>query len=386
MNKVSDIKFVEKMTMMDSLIASDPYDIWKTDLGVKTKILYYKNKYLGILPAALLTFYDYYFNNKYRLGYKKQEYPIVRAQAIIGLLNLYKNNKNEKYIVYARKHIDWLLANTSKNYSGYCWGAGFKIVISDTLIYNEETPFTTNTPYVLEAFHNYYKITNDSKILPVIKSIYKFYENDILVLKEDDDILITSYGPFKDRIVTNAVSYTMYAYSIFYNYIDDKVYVKNKIKKMYQFIKNVQKSDGSWFYAPYDKNSFIDCFHSCFVLKNIYKANREFKLNEADLIIDKGYKFIKDSFYSKKNGLFRRFARKNKPSLVKFDLYDNSEVLYLAKLLNDRDVICDLNSKIETTFIDKNDMYSVIDIFGFKKNKNCLRWAVMPYILTKNES
>ena len=39
-----------------------------------------------------------------------------------------------------------------------------------------------------------------------------------------------------------------------------------------------------------------------------------------------------------------------------------------------------LNQSIEKYFITKTNIYSVIDVFGFKRNKNTLRWAVMPYI------
>ena len=381
MIKVSDLQFIEKFACQDSLATFDPYDIWKTKFGLKTKQLYYKNKYLGIIPASILSIYDQYLNNKIRFGYKKQEYPIVRAQAALSLLNLYKKTKKTKYLNYAKKHIDWLLDNYSKGYSGFCWGTGFKIVISDTLIYDKNTPFSTNTPYILEALHYYYQNTKEPSILEVIESIYQFYEKDILIIKEDKELLITSYAPYKDRVVTNAVSYTMYAYSIFYNYINDQIYIANKINKMYQFIKNVQQNNGSWMYAPYDDNSFIDCFHSCFVLKNIYKTNKEFELYEASSIIEHGYQFIKTSFYDDKSGLYKRFAKKNKPSFVKFDLYDNSEMLYLAKLLNDKGLVKDLMPRIETSFFANGKIFSVIDLFGFNKNENTLRWAVMPYIL-----
>jgi len=185
-------ELIEKYLLSDDLSTYDPYDIWKTDIGIKVKQLYYKNKYLGLLPAGVLTIYDLYINNSLRLGYTKQEYPIVRAQAVLTLINLYKKSKKEIYLEYAKKHIAWLIENSSKGYSGYCWGTGFTIVISDKLTYDETVPFSTNTPYILEALYEYFKITNDGEILKVIISIYEFYEKDILTIKEDKNILITS--------------------------------------------------------------------------------------------------------------------------------------------------------------------------------------------------
>jgi len=373
-------EIISKYLLTENLLTYDPYDIWKTGIGIKTKQLYYKNKYLGLLPAGVLTIYDLYINNNFRLGYKKQEYPIVRAQAALSLLNLYKKEKNDIYLEYAKKHIDWLLENSSKGYSGYCWGTGFKIVISDKLIYDETVPFSTNIPYILEALYEYFKLTNDNDILEIIKSIYNFYEKDLVVLKEDEKILITSYGPFEDRVVTNAVSYTMFAYSIFYNILDEKEYIKNKIQKMMNFIVSVQQENGSWFYAPYDKNSFIDCFHSAFILKNIIKTSKNIDMQFDDEIINKGYKYIKNNFYDQESNLFRRFSISNKPSLVKYDLYDNSEILYLSKLMNDTILIEIVENSIQKFYKDDN-IYSLIDLLKMQKNKNTLRWAVMPCLL-----
>lgn len=381
---MNNLNLIEQYCLRDDLSTYDPYDIWKTSIGIKVKQLYYKNKYLGLLPAGVLTIYDLYINNSLRLGYKKQEYPIVRAQAALTLMNLYQKDPKPVYLEYAKKHIDWLLANSSKGYSGYCWGTGFKIVISDKLIYDETVPFSTNTPYILEALYQYFLISKDENILEVIKSIYQFYEKNIVTLKENDEILITSYGPFRDRIVTNAVSYTMFAYSIFYDLLDNKEYIKTKLQKMLNFIVSVQREDGSWLYAPYDDNSFIDCFHSVFILKNIIKTSKIIELDSDVQLVKKGYKYIKDNFYDNKYQLLRRFSLSNKPSLVKFDLYDNAEVLYLAKLMSDNELESNLDNSIEKLFFKNSDIYSVIELFGMKKNQNTLRWAVMPYLLAKS--
>ena len=379
---MSTDKLLESYLLRDNLSTYDPYDIWKTNIGMQIKKLYYKNKYLGILPAGNLTIYDFYFNNRLRIGYQKQEYPVVRAQAVLALLNLYKREKDNKYLQYAKIHIDWLLKNSSQGYSGYCWGTGFQIVISDTLIYDKNVPFSTNTPYILEALFYYYQITNDNEILNVLKSVYQFYEKDLLILEEDEHLLITSYGPFKDRVVTNAVSYTMFAYSIFYQFIEEKEYIEKKIKKMYNFIVSVQNQNGSWFYAPYDKDSFIDCFHSVFVLKNIIKTKKVIQLEEDDTI-EKGYSYIQNNFYDKNYKLYKRFSISNKPSIVKFDLYDNAEILLLAKLKKDFATVERLEKSI-LQFVDKDTIYSVIDFLGFRKNRDTLRWATMPYLLARS--
>jgi hypothetical protein len=372
---------INKYFLIDDLSTYDPYDIWKMSIGIKVKQLYYKNKYLGLLPAGILTIYDIYINNSLRLGYKKQEYPITRAQAALALINLYKKDPKALYLEYAKKHIDWLLANSSKGYSGHCWGLNFVWVYSATDTYGKNTPFSTHTPYPLEAMVLYYNMTKDNSLLEPIKSLFAFLEQDIKIMQEDEEQLIVSYGVEKDRIVTNANSYVMYMYALLLDFLPEKrEYIEKRIRKLYHFLVSVQLADGSWIYSPFDDNSFIDCFHSAFVLKNIIKTSCILTLENSEEIVSKGYRYILDNFLDQEKMLFRRFSQSNKISLVKFDLYDNAEMLNLAFLMHDQEMLGKLEKSIRDNFIQQNKVGSTIDIFGFLKNIDHLRWAVVPYL------
>jgi hypothetical protein len=370
--------------MDSSLLTYDPYDIWKTDIGVKVKKLYYTNKYVGLVPAGAITLYDLYINNSKRKGYYKQEYPITRAQAAIALLNLYEKEKNIEYMTYAKKHIDWLLQNVSKGYSGYCWGMNFDWVYTATETYDKNTPFSTHTPYPLEALVQYYNITKDETIINAIKSVFLFLEKDIKIMRESEKMLILSYGAEKDRIVTNANSYSMYMYALLLPFLpEQKEYIENKIEKIYNFILSVQQDNGSWLYAPYDDDTFIDCFHSAIVVKNIIKTGKLTYLKDVNTITTRGYTYIIKSFMNEEYNLCKRFSVSNKISITKFDLYDNAEVLNLAIMQEDTKNIQKLSSAIQKYFINEHsEISSMIDLFGNKKNFNHLRWAVVPYLNT----
>lgn len=378
---MKNFELIERYCLSDDLSTYDPYDIWKTSIGVKVKQLYYKNKYIGLFPAGILTFYDLYINNSLRLGYKKQEYPITRAQAALALMNLYEKDHKPLYLEYAKKHIDWLLGNSSKGYSGYCWGLNFDWVYSAADTYGKNTPFSTHTPYPLEAMVRYYNIAKDNSLLEPIKSLFAFLEQDIKIMQEDDERLIVSYGVEKDRIVTNANSYVMYMYALLLDFYPEKrEYIENKIRKLYHFLVSIQLSDGNWIYSPFDDNSFIDCFHSAFVLKNIIKTSHILPLENSEEIVSKGYRYVLENFLDQDKMLFRRFSKSNKISLVKFDLYDNAEVLNLAFLLNDNTMIDKLSRSIQDNFVENGKIGSTIEIFGSLKNIDHLRWATIPYL------
>ncbi len=377
--------FIDEICLKPVLETYDPYDIWKTNLGLKVKNLFNSSKVIGGGPALAFTLFDLLLNNNFRIFYKKQEYPIVRALSCQILLNRYKQTENNSYLNVAKDHLKWLEKNSSKGYSGFCWGLGFKWPAQKNVVYDANTPHVTHTPYVLEAFHKLNLIQKSDWPQEIIKSSFQFFENDLQVMFEDDRMLAVSYGPFKDRVVTNAVSYAMFSYSIFYSYFPEKeLYIKNKIIKLFNFIKASQNSDGSWLYTPDDEHSFIDCFHSCFVVKNLIKTRKIIELDGVEKIINDGYGYICDHFIDKKKGLYKRFTKENKLSLTSFDLYDNAEVLNLAYMLGDKERKMQLEEAIKHHFIKGKSIYSIIDIIGKRRNKNMLRWAVMPYLYTQS--
>lgn len=383
-----DVEYlIKKYCLTDDLRTYDPYDIWTTKAGFFVKKLFNHNRKVGILPAALLTIFDTFLNNKIRLFYKEREYPVVRAFAAQILLNLYEKKRDQCLLSYAKKHLEWLAENPCEGFHGCCWGLGWKYPVSRNLVYGENTPLSTVTPYALEAFIKYSKLAQDSYFDDVIKRIFWFFEEDIQILKETKEHLITSYSAMSDRIAYNAISYSMYSLALLLEYIQDNLVEKTqqKIKKMYSYISDNQASDGSWYYSP-EGQSFIDCYHSCFVLKNIYKTNMTLSLCDSNRVVTKGYSYLINNLYDEKMGLFRRFSIKNKPGIIKYDLYDNAEMLNLAILLKDNSLIVRLTDSIKQHFCFGFDIYSQIDVLGIKRNKNTLRWAVMPYLYALSES
>lgn len=378
---IGEWQIISKYLFSDSLETFDPYDIWKTDFGIWVKDIFNTSRLLGALPAISLTLYDLLINNFLRLGYKKQEYPIVRALAAQILLNEYQLTNDQEFLFAANNHLEWLNSNKSVGYSGACWGLGFRWAAFKNVIYDANTPHATHTPYALEAFHRYTQITGNQQYVDLIKSCYQFYEKDLYVLYEDKDMMTVSYGPLKDKIVTNVTSYSLFAYTIFLKYFpDQRDYIINKINKFYCFLYTNQREDGSWYYSHPEKESFIDCFHSCFIIKNLLKASKEIPLKDLDSLVGKGYKYIIDQFINKKIGLYKRFTINNKLSLIKFDLYDNAEVLNIMKMIGDTERAKSLEAAISKNFIDGTKIYSVIDFLGIKRNENTLRWAVLPYL------
>lgn len=376
---VSEGYILELCTRGD-LRTFDPYDIWMTNAGFNVKNFYNHHRYLGLPGAASLTLFDMALGEMRSRVFLPREYPIVRSWAPLILLNYYERSGDSGLLEPIRAHLKWLRHHSCQGYSGSCWGLAFRYAVGKNLVYDVNTPLATMTPYALEAFCRYTKLTGEEQFQDVIIGIYQFFEHDIAVMEETSHFLVTSYAPFRDRRVVNAVSYALYCYSLLLEYIehDQRVKIKEKIAKLYAFIRDQQRVDGSWLYSP-DGNSFVDCFHSCIVLKNLIKASKFIALDNCEAVIHSGYNYIKQNFLST-NGLARRFSVSNKPSMIRYDLYDSAELMSLAALTGDHELVANLSGNIERSFVCGQDIYSQIDIFGRRRNKNMLRWAVMPYL------
>ena len=380
-------KLISSFVTGDDLSTSDPYDVWKTRFGCWSKKLYAKNRFIALPLVAAITIIDVYFNNTLRLAYKKQEYPIVRALSAQVLINLYQLDGDEQHLNTAKQHLDWLLSESCLGYSGPCWGLGFKWVVSDTLTYDENTPLTTATPYILEAFIRYDQLRPSDSSKKNIRAILSFFINDICYLIDNEDALAASYAPYADRIVVNASSYVMYSLAMCIPYVESsvKIQLQDKITRLYNFILNNIASNGAILYSP-EGDSFIDCFHSCFVLKNIIKTNQIYPLKNCSAILNLSYSYIQDNFFVERDGLYKRFSKTNKPGLVKYDLYDNAELLNLAVLMEDKETVKVLQDSISTSFIKNDVIYSQIDLFGRPFNSSMYRWAILPLFYAFSQS
>jgi hypothetical protein len=375
---------VRQFCLNADLSTYDPYDVWKTRLGFGIKKLYNRHTALGALPASLFYGLDL-LNHERRLFYRKTDYPIVRAFAILCLLDLYRRKPEEALIESALVHARWLLARSCYGYKGLCWGLGFRHAVSRHINYDANTPFSTITPYVLEALLALSQFSEVVDIESVVEGVFRFFDCDLAIMYQDSEALATSYGPLQDRTVINAVSYAMYSYALCLPFLTgtQRLHAENRIRQLYAFIRRHQQPNGSWFYSI-DPSSFIDCFHSCIILKNIIKTTDILILSGSNALVASGYRYIYDSLFDRSTYLFKRFSVRNKPTLICFDLYDNAEALNLAVLLNENESDRLLSSIVRHFCRDLN-VYSQIDIFGILRNRNTLRWAVLPFLFAGSE-
>lgn len=370
------------------LVTYDPYDLWKTKLGLWLRKLYYVNGKIAIPVVAPFFLLDAYAPRVVRAFISPQEYPTVRAMAALAALNLHEVTSEGRYLELARSSVNWLIDNQSPGYHGACWGLNFPWM-TKAGYYSPTTPFVTHTPYCVEALLKFHDATKDGKSLAVAISSLEFLEDDLKVQFREGSRMALGYGPgYENRVVVNANSYAMMMYALLATRIPRKKgFLLDKAQSIFNFVASCQGEDGSWlYYHDNDKGNFIDCFHSCFILKNLVKYGKS-SGTDVRSMVDKGLNYVVSNFVDSREHLSRRFTRSVNPSLVKYDLYDQAELLNVL-LLTGRLPMAEqlLASTIDHFYIpSKGTFGSQIDRFGRLNRMTYLRWAVMPMVYALSE-
>ena len=113
------IDLLDNWIEQNSWAGYDPYDI----KGTKLFLLLQKNKYTNFGSNLFLGRFLTISRKVFRV--KKEINAKAMALFARGYINLYKKFGNEKYLDKAVYCLNWLMENSSKGYSGFCWGYPF---------------------------------------------------------------------------------------------------------------------------------------------------------------------------------------------------------------------------------------------------------------------
>ena len=366
-----------------SLATRDPYAIWSTRLGLAAKRQYHSSSRSRLMIAAPLAVWDVVTGHRGAPNPLRQ-LPIVQAQAALSNLAFARATGSRAHVDRAERCLEWLLDHASRGYSGLCWGLGFASHPDDRIEYRAETPLITITAYAFKAFVEHAVLTGSAQHQDAVQSIVRHIRADLVDMHDSEGRLATSYGPWADRIVNNAVSYNMVVHALAASYLNDSESdeLNDRARRMYRYVKEAQQANGSWPYRD-SVDSMIDCFHSCFVIKNIIHASRMADFEGSLEVVEAGYDFLKRHLVCNKTGLMLPFARHSAPFLVKYRLYDSAEMIGIAGLLGDWSFASALQESVEEHFGPPPAMHVEIDRVGRSLGRGYLRWGIMPYVLAR---
>ena len=325
----------------------DPYDIWGTRYGLWARRLYYAKHQLGLLLTAPLLIMEVICPQLRALFIDKQRHPAAEAQLVLAFLNMHESIRKievrESYLmpVDLKANPCWLskaeelakelLKNSIQNYSGYCWGYPFDWQSVNGLI-AKDTPHIIATPYCYEAFIRLFEASGRVHYLEVARSASRFVFRDLNDTPTSKNAAAGSYTPFDSGKVVNANSYRAFVlFDAMHRFKCDE-YSEIAWKNL-NFILESQRNDGSWLYAVDNPSeAFIDHFHTCFVLKNLYKLNLNLKNEAVTQAIQSGYRYYREALFDNDDNP-KMFAIAPRTEIVRLEMYNFAEAISLATLL-----------------------------------------------------
>ncbi len=314
-------------------LSYDLNDFNSSKVGNMVRKIYYKNKIIGA-PLALLTLIqDTFFPSLRKLYAKPHREAIGDAQYALGYLSLHQKTNEKKYLQRAEHFLQVLKDTAVPGYSGMCWGYTYGWQTTDGY-WPPKTPVLTVTPYCFWAFKKYYEITKNQDTLDILRSIADFASNDLKKLDLPNGTHCYSYSTIDSRLVINSNGYLaallLDAYSLFKN---EKY--KEVADTCIEFILSYQEDDGKWFYEPVgNRDRFVDNFHTCFVLKALYKCYKH--TNRKDILeaVHKGYDYYRKNLINS-NFTPKHFSIQKHNKLRKYEMYDFAEGIKVGVMLKD---------------------------------------------------
>ena len=370
-------------------VSYDRMDFWSSKIGIIGKKIFYQNKFLGLPFAVLGLMSENFFPKIQNLFSNKHREVIGDAHFAMSYLNLYESSGDSKYLNIAEEFLESIKKYSSKGYSGYCWGYNFGWQ-TYTGYWEKGIPLITITPYGFWAFKKHYEITNNYKSKEIVLSIADFALNDLNESVMPNGTYCSSYSPITKDIVINANTYRAALLLEAYEINKNTKYLSAATRNI-DFVLSYQGKKGEWYYeAKSPKNNFIDNFHTCFVLRNLfqcYLVNKDERILKA---VKKGYDYYKNNlFYN--NGRPKHFAVSKYAKLRRYEMYDYAEGIKLGILV--KDFIPDAfekakflaNDLIDSFQTDKGYFLTRVTSFGTKHKVPYLRWpqAQLIFSLTK---
>lgn len=368
----------------------DRMDYWSSNTGILAKKLFYQNKLLGAPLAIWGLVLENFLPNIQKLYKKPHREVIGDGHFASGFFNLYEQTGKDEYMKKGEHFLEVMKTTSTKGYSGYAWGYTFGWQQSKGKFWKPGIPLITITPYAFWAFKKHYELTQNEESKKIALSIADFALNDLNEIEMPNGTMCASYSPISEDIVINANTYRAAVLLEAYQLSGDKKY-KEVAEKNIEFVLSYQCDEGEWYYeAKSHKDNFIDNFHTCFIMRNLFRCYLVNKDENILNAIKKGYNYYKKNLFFS-NGRPKHFAKAKYAKMRKYEMYDYAEGITLGVLLkNEIPGAFDkanwlANDLIENFQTKKGYFITRITSLGTKHKVPYLRWpqAQLFYALTK---
>jgi hypothetical protein len=311
----------------------DPYDIWGTRYGLWSRKVYYSKGKFAVPLVAPLVAMDLLCPSLRRLFVTKDRFATCDAQLVLAFVNLHAITGEAKFLERAVALGEEIMGYSIPGFRGPCWGYPFDWQNNKDAVWPKNTPYITCTPYCYEAYLGLFEATGDRKYLDWVAGIAEFVHSDLKDIPTGPNSAAGSYSPFDQRQVVNATAYRAYVLADAGKRFGRPDYLEASGRNL-NFVLESQAEDGSWLYAMNEAKSYIDNFHTCFNLKNLFKIYRLAPDKRIEAAIRGGFAYYREHLIDAEENP-KPFAIKPRLQLAKLEMYDFAEGITLGALIGE---------------------------------------------------
>jgi hypothetical protein len=204
----------------------------------------------------------------------------------------YRRSKTEESEKQVHSFLSGLLSMKLDGYSGACWGYNFDWQ-SRNFFAPRDTPTIVPTAFAARALIE----ARQDDYLRVARSVCDFILNDLPRSVDNESELCFSYAPNSDTRIFNA---SLLAAEVLASVgkLTGEHELFEPAERATRYVVNNQQHDGSWFYGTNPKQSWIDNFHTAYVLFSLKRIIEVSPFGaQFQPALQRGYEFWKNNFF-----------------------------------------------------------------------------------------
>lgn len=229
--------------------------------------------------------------------------PAERNAKGIALFTLarlanYRRAKTEESQKQVHSFLSGLLSMKLDGYSGACWGYNFDWQ-SRNFFAPRDTPTIVPTAFaaraLIEAAQDFQDLRDEC--LRTVLSVCGFILRDLPRTVDNESELCFSYAPNSDTRIFNASLLAAEVLASVAKLTGERELFE-PAERATRYVVNNQRQDGSWSYGADAKQSWIDNFHTAYVLFSLKRIIEVSPFaSEFQQALERGYKYWRNNFF-----------------------------------------------------------------------------------------
>ena len=214
----------------------------------------------------------------------------------LAQLATYRRLRTEEAALQARNLLSMLLSMRVEGCSGAAWGYNFDWQ-SRNFFAPRGTPTVVPTAFAARALIEAAHAFNDDEYLNIARSVCDFILRDLPRTVDTETELCFSYAPNSNTRIFNASLLAAEVLAGVGQLLDDAALCR-EAERAVRYVVNQQQRDGSWTYGTEPNQSWIDNFHTAYILFSLKRITTACSLNEEfHAALNRGYRYWKDTFF-----------------------------------------------------------------------------------------